>query len=217
MGPLPLSSLPVPLSIALALWQWGRIPRPRGRVFGLLGALIALALATEVAALVLRCMHHGNTTLYNGFAVAEMVLGLALVRALRPAWTARLLVVAVTGLAIFAADWAMRDRTGFMLTEGIVGIAVLLCGCCLAVLWDLAQVSSRALQRVPEFWLFMGLLVYFGGIPPMIGMMRYLYSGDPETARRFYAVIPALCVVRYLLTALACGMVARARRRYAQA
>lgn len=198
------------LSIAFALWQWYRMGT-RTPLFRLLGLLIGLALFTETAGILLRQSGFGNDLLYNLFALAEMLILLAMAHELHPEWRAWLAAAAGAGVAAMALCWFWHRGSGFLLTEGIVAIALLLTAVCLAVLWSLAQNSRESLVKVPEFWLFMGLLIYFGGMPPLMGVVRHIYETDHQLARQLYGIIPTICIIRYLFTAVACGMAARPR------
>ena len=100
-----------------------------------------------------------------------------------------------------------------LLTEGAVVIALVLALLTVAFLVDLARQSEQVLQRVPVFWLFMGLLVYFGGLLPVVGLVRVLYVQFPELAARLWTILPVLTVVRYLLAAQACRLEARLNDR----
>ena len=203
-------------SIALALWQWTRI-RTRTKFYQLLGLLIGLACFTEAVGIALRALDIGNVLLYNGFALTEMLILLTMVHALHPAWKGWLLAAGGAGVAAMALSWIAHPGTAFALTEGIVAIALLLTTVCLAVLWSMAQSSRESLAKVPEFWLFMGFLIYFGGMPPLMGVIRSIYETDPHLANQLYAIIPSICIVRYLFTALACRMAAKAGLQYRDA
>lgn len=200
-------------SIVMALWQWTGI-RTRTRFYQILGLLIGLACFTEAVGIALRAMDIGNVLLYNVFSLTEMLIVLTMVHELHPAWKGWLLAAGGAGVAAMALSWIAHPGTGFALTEGIVAIALLLTAISLAVLWSLAQSSREPLMKVPEFWLFMGFLIYFGGMPPLMGVVRRIYETDHHLASQLYGIIPAICIVRYLLTALACRMVAKAAPQY---
>jgi|GEM_PF-676277 len=207
-------TLPVLLILMIlgAFWQWTRIMRPNA-LFRWLGALTAIALGIECVALWLAMRHIPNVTIYNTFDLLEFVMVLAMVNAMYPRWSTMLALVGAAGtLAMGICLWSNSGLT-FLLTEGIVAMYIPLTGVCLAVLWKLALSSRIPLQRVPEFWLFLGMLAYFGGVPPIVGAERYLYMNDHALAQRLYSIIPFLALVRYVLTAVACSMAALASRR----
>ena len=208
-----LLSLLLVIAIACTLWQWTRLRVPRPLLYRLLGLLVVLALFTEVTGGIMRQLFLGNDVLYNVFALTELLLVLGMAYALHPAWKAWLAAAGGAGVAAMGLCLWGHTGTGFLLTEGIVTIALLLTAVCLAVLWRLAQESRESLVKVPEFWLFMGMLFYFGGMPPLMGVVRHIYDSDPQLARQLYSIIPMLCIVRYLLTAVACHMAAKVPRQ----
>jgi len=107
-------------------------------------------------------------------------------------------LVVMLGLSIYQNGW------DFLLTEGIMILAFIVSVISFLSLWHMAQKSIVPLYQVSEFWLFMGFLVYFGGIIPVMGMMRYLYADSPELTTKLYGIINVVAILRYLLTALAC-------------
>ena len=94
----------------------------------------------------------------------------------------------------------------FLLIEGALLIALVLSFTLMATLWDLANTSERRLGNVPEFWLFMGLLLYFGGMMPVVGLVKFIFDEDPAVAKRLWMILPVLCTLRYALTAYACHL-----------
>ena len=200
------------LCIATALWQCWRIKRP-SMFHRWLGALTAIAFVTEVAGYWLLLEHTPNVVIYNAFGLVEFVITLAMVNAMFPPWSTILALVGAAGtLAMGTCLWSNSGLT-FLLTEGIVAMDILITAVSLAVLWQLAVSSRIPLQRVPEFWLFLGMLAYFGGVPPIMGIERYIYLTDHALAQRLFSIIPFLAVVRYMLTAVACLMAATASRK----
>ena len=68
------------------------------------------------------------------------------------------------------------------------------------------------LHRLPLFWLFMGMLAYFGGTPPVVGMARFVYARDEMLVLVLWTIVPVLCTMRYLLAAYACWSLASPSR-----
>ena len=97
----------------------------------------------------------------------------------------------------------------FLLTEGLITMAALATGWSVFTLWKLAGAGDLPVWRHPYFWFFLGTMVYFGGIVPYVGMMRYLYANDPDLTRLLYRIIMVLAIARYLFTSWA-GVQARA-------
>ncbi|MBK8531072.1 MAG: hypothetical protein IPL64_04165 [Flavobacteriales bacterium] len=115
----------------------------------------------------------------------------------------------VVGLRVRAF---FNDPFAFLMTEVILGYAIVLCVVSLAVLWSIANTSDRALQRVPEFWIFMGLLLFFCGMIPVIGLIRFIFYDDPHLAAQLYHIMFVLIILRYGIDIYACLLAARTTR-----
>jgi len=199
--------------IAIALVAALQLPRGKWRLSSVLAISIALALLVEVVGAILVIAGATNNVLYNSAAVLEFFLILRVVYLFRPDWSAYVLVLAVLGLIAMVMDASMQDPSVFLLVEGVMILSMILCIVLIRSLWSLANTSEEPLGLVPEFWLFIGLLVYFGGMMPVIGLIRFVFQQDQELAARLYVIIPYLCMVRYGLTAYACIL---QRRRLAR-
>jgi hypothetical protein len=199
-------------AIGAAFAGFLRIQRPRPRLFRLGGALIALAFLVEVIGYVTKVQQAINAPFYNSFIVLEFLLVLAMVHAQQPAWNKVLLLVAGFGLAGFVVNARFVDWRHDMLFEAIVLFALLLAIVLGALLWRMANTSAVALLRVPDFWLFTGMLLYFIALPPVMGLARYLRKQDLELASTLWTIMPALCMARYLLTAYACWLLGSQQR-----
>ncbi len=192
------------LAIALALGVWLGIPRPRTPVFLWLGILMGWVLAVELVGFISVRMAINNSVLYNVSATLEFLLLLKLLHVHRPAWRRPLVIASVVGVGAMGWCVVYGDPMEFMQVEAILTGSLLLVLFLLAALWDLARTSDEALHRVPTFWLFMGLLLYFGGLVPVIGFIRFVYNNDQGLATQLYLIMAVLCVLRYLITAYAC-------------
>ncbi len=185
------------------------MPRPRSRHFSLLGVVIVLALAVESYGGVLNAKGLNNSIAYNLFNILESLLFLLIVHAIQPRLKVLLIVAAGMIAAAYFLDLSKGRSSPTLLHDAIVFAAMLQAIFCMAVLWHLAQSTQAPLVRVPEFWLFLGLLIYFAGIVPVIGFQRFIYLRDWPTASRLYKIVPALCITRYLLAAYACNIAGR--------
>lgn len=194
------------LTMALSLGLWLQVPRPRSTLFRWLGVLLFEAAVVELSARLLLIAGRTNVLLYFVGSTVEFLLVLRIIQAHRPAWRPWLLITAVLGLV--PVLWAIlyEDPHVFLPQKAILTEALLVVIVLLATLWDLASRSEERLQRVPAFWLFLGLLIYFGGLVPVVAIIRYVFTGNPELAVRFYMLIPVLTTLRYLLTAVACRL-----------
>lgn len=202
------------LVIMCTLIAWWRIPPPRDRVFNALAVIAALAFMVEVAGTV--SAHHlvNNSILYNTFGWVEFILLLVLVRLHDVRWRTSLLICGGIGTAGWAWCAWMNDPFTFLLTEGLLIMALVLALLLLAVLWHMARTSAVPLHRVPEFWLFMGLLAYFGGLTPVVGVIHYVFTDDQALANKLWSIMPLLCILRYLLATFACVQKARDARAH---
>jgi hypothetical protein len=199
-------------AMLLMLWAWWRIPPPRPRVFNIMALIAALAVPVEIFGYATSLYNWNNSIVYNVFTWIEFGLALGMVvdqdRRLR--WAA--LVAAVLGTLGMAWDrWMMRSWD-VLLIDGILIMAFLLAVMVSALLWHMARHSQVPLHRLPVFWLFMGMLAYFGGILPVVGMALYIYTRDTMLVALLWTVVPVLCAVRYLLAAYACWSLASPSR-----
>jgi hypothetical protein len=206
---LMTSAVTMILVMVVAYAMLLRVPRHRWRLHGLLHASIGLALVVEVVGRVMASNSMNSIALYNLFLPVEFLLVLGMVAQVRPAWRWRLVAGAAIGLAGWAGCWIMTRSLSFLLIEGALLISLVLSFTLMATLWSLANTSERPLARVPEFWLYMGMLVYFGGMMPVVGLVKFIFDQDPLVAARLWMILPVLCMVRYALTAYACRMAAK--------
>ena len=198
------------MGVALALHY--RIRSPRPRLFRLSAVLTALACAVELAGYASAMLRWNNVLVYNVFIALEFLLVLALVNAQQPNRKDGLLAIGGIGLAGFALNLGLVDMRQDMLFEGLVLIAFLLTIVLCAVLWRMANSSAVPLHRVPAFWLFTGMLLYFIALPPVVGLARYLREQDLELAGTLWTIMPVLAALRYLLAAYACWLMGGQQR-----
>lgn len=189
------------LSISIALVAFARMRSPRPRAFLLTGLIAVLALPTEALGYWTTLRHINNSVLYNVFTWLEFLVLLAMVHAQHPLWRNTLVGVGVLGTAVMAVIASHAGTLRVILIEGIVVMALLLALTLGALLWSVANTSVVPLHRVPVFWLFMGLLLYFGALPPVVTLARAV--SDPSIATTLWTIVPMLCILRYLLTAYA--------------
>lgn len=199
-------------AIGAALVAFLGIRRPRPRLFRLGGALIALAFLVELVGYVTKLLQEVNAPYYNSFILLEFLLVLAMAQAQQPAWGKALLLVAVLGLTGYLVNARFVDWMRDVLFEAIVLFAFLLALVLGWLLWRMANTSADPLHRIPAFWLFTGMLLYFIALPPVMGLARYLRKQDLELASTLWTIMPVLCTVRYLLAAYAGWLFARQQR-----
>ena len=205
------SALSMLAAMAVALFFWLRIPRPKGSVLNLLGVVILLALPLEIYGYFSNMREVNNSPVYNFFGLVESLLILAMMRALRPQWTSWFLIGAMIIAASFILDLLAIPAMDFLFFEMVLVISLVLSVASMAMLWSMAQECDVALLRQPMFVLVMGHLVYFAGMVPIMGMFFFIYQQDQFLAADIFRIVPALCVVRYLFSAYACRLQAHQR------
>jgi hypothetical protein len=118
-------------------------------------------------------------------------------------------ILGLFGSVAFIAILWQQGTWSLLMTDAILLFSASLSILLMRVLYLQAKHSDEAIHRLPAFWLFMGSLVYFGGLVPTIGGIRLLYGIDPVQAAQLWFVVPILAIVRYALTAWACYLVGR--------
>jgi hypothetical protein len=132
-----------------------------------------------------------------------------MVYTLRPQWRKWLIGAGVLAVGALAWNATRQDFSTMLFTEGALVGALVFAFLSISLLWHLANTSDTPLQRLPAFWVFMGLLVYFGGLLPVVGSALMIYVRNMDLSRILWGIIPLLAVVRYLLAAYACLLQAR--------
>lgn len=201
------------LTILFALIIVLRLQRDQWRLSGVLRISIAAALVVELIGWAMVGMKVKNSLPYNLFMAVEFVLLLRLVGLFAPDWRKVLLMLAIAGLGALGVNALYHHPTTFLLVEAVILLSLMLSVVLLFALWRLANTSELPLGSTSEFWLFMGLLIYFGGMMPVMGLVRFVFEQDQALAARLYLIIPYLCIVRYALTAVACLVQHRRRLR----
>jgi len=204
-----LLSILLLLSIGLALLSVWRVPGPRPPLFRLLGVLTVLALLVELVGLVTAVQRINNSLVFNLYIFTEVLLVPAMVYTQRPQWKPWLLGATVGALIVLGWNAATLGLTTLVLTTAAVSNALIFVVLLLALLWHLANSSSVALHRSPPFWVFMGMLVYFGGLVPVVGSVPVIHAHDQRLAAVMWHILPVLASVRYLLAAYGCKLQAQ--------
>lgn len=199
------------VAIALALATYLVMPRPRPLAFRVIGLITALALLIETSNYLMSLRQLNNTWVYNSFTTVEFLLLLFMAWRLRPGWRNWLVVGALVGVGAMVLNATSVSPLSAMLIEGIVTLSFIAALTIGALLWSLAMRSTVALHRAPEFWLFMGLLVYFSALPPVVLLAWTFREKDPLLVTTLWTIMPVLCILRYLLAAYANRLQGRTR------
>lgn len=197
------------LSIGVALFFALRLRSPRSVFFGRLLWLLVLALGVELVGLLTREFEIHNVVLYNVYAIIESVVLLSMVYALYPERGRSLVLLGAVGGSGVVYSIVSGGLTDYLIIEGLLTISLVNCVVFLLALLNVARNSSEPLHTVPLFWVFAGLLLYFGGIIPVLGTWKYLGQLDLELSQVTYWIVVLLAIVRYSLTAVACALEGR--------
>lgn len=189
-----------------------RIPAPRPPLYQLLGVLSCLALVVETYGTITAFQRMNNVVAYNTYFIAEAIAVPAMVYTQRPAWRTWTIATAVFALGVLAWDVHRIGFTSLPLNTALVIYSVVFVAMLMALLWHQANTSKEPLQRMPAFWVFMGLLVYFTGLLPVMGTLPMVYQHDPKLAALLGRAMPILAALRYLLAAHGCRLQARAAK-----
>lgn len=188
---------------AAAFTAW-RIPAPRGPFFTRYLALILLAIGVELIGLLTSQLGIRNAIMYNLYVMIEFSIMLSLVRLIRPRWRTVLWLVGVLGICAMVVALSRVGATRELALEGILVIGFLSSAVYLWLLVHLAGDSQERLDRTPSFWIFIGALVYFGGMIPIIGTWRYIGDLDIELSKALYWIVIVLAIIRYSCSIVAC-------------
>lgn len=173
------------------------------------GWLFIVAMALELGGCITRFYCWNNTPVYNAFQLYEFLLMLMLIVTTEPTLRPTAGKLGLFGSVAFIAILWQQGTWSLLMTDAILLFSASLSILLMRVLYLQAKHSDEAIHRLPAFWLFMGSLVYFGGLVPTIGGIRLLYGIDPVQAAQLWFVVPILAIVRYALTAWACYLVGR--------
>lgn len=201
----PVGAL-VNVLLLISVVLWWRIPAPRRRLFAILGPLLHASLVLECYGLWSTIDCTNTSPWYNGYQLLEFGLVLWMGWLVLPRGRVWYGLAAVAGVLAFAAGIHSYGGLNFLLVESVLVLATLQAILCVLVLWHLADQGSEPLLRMPAFWLFMGLLVYFGGVVPAVGTARWLNTHDPDTGFALWSLVQWLAIVRFVFTAVACAM-----------
>lgn len=188
-----------------------RIPGPRGPVYGPLVVMLGIESVVECVGAYTSLNGIRNNPMFNAYVLVEFVLLLWLVFRLRPHWRTALGAALVLGVGAWALSFGRRGNAHFMFTDAIMVMSLLLAVFFLVLLWQLAESSDEPLTRRSHFWLFLGLVIYFGALFPIIGPLEYLWDSYPALTRNLYIIITVLAITRHVLTGVAAVMERRHR------
>lgn len=196
---------PMLLIVATALW-WSRRHRFAPRTW-MLGAQLCIASLMECYAAFLSAQHRLNLWVYDLYAPLEYTLLLAYVHAhLSRRWH-RLVVLPAWLLVMGAYTMDLRAHypDGFVSGAYITGSLVLVIAF-LTLLYDLALQVEVAMYRQPLFWSGLGMVLFFAGMVPVMGLWNRLTEEDEGLASDLYTANDVLFLLRYGGIVAACAV-----------
>jgi hypothetical protein len=196
---------PVLILVALICW-WRHRSRfaPRS---GWLGLQLAMALVDETYGSSLAVRVLPNLWWYDLYVPVEFAILLVYVHGhLKKGWQRTAVWPAAAVLAVaYAMDLRATYPEGFVSRAYILGSLVIVAAL-LALLYDLALRMDRALHVQPMFWAFLGMVLFFAGMVPLLGLWNQLTLESPGLAHELYAANHVLFLLRYGGVIVACAI-----------
>lgn len=184
--------------LALLAWVLGR--KALGEGSGWLVLQTSTALVTECAATALSFRGENNLRVYNVYLILEcIILGCYIVpwSSLRRGTTLLLsLCLAFYGIVVgfeFPEAWAERS---FIANGYMVG-GLLLVALSVLVLFRIALRSDVSMAKEPVTWVLLGIVAFFGGTIPLLGLTNVLIDRQVTWAPYMYLISDALFFFRY--------------------
>lgn len=190
---------------------WGAGWRKWKGPWVLVGIQMALSLAVEILAMRACRMAIPNAIFYTAYLPIEFILLLLIARHYLPLRHNALYIAFATATYVGAMVFELRSygTCDELAVRTVVSGALLLTALYGFLLFRLSEEVDRPLWQVPEFWLFLSFILYFGIMTPAAGLSNYLQKNYPDVNDRTYTIIEILFVVRYTLAA--CALVLKLR------
>lgn len=183
---------------ALVMWMMGR--GRLGLSTGWLGVQLLTALVAECIATALSFQAENNLRVYNVYLIMEcIILGCYIVPwlSLRRGTTLLLsLCLALYGIVVwveFPVSWAERS---FIANGYMVG-GLLLVALSIFALFRIALRSDVPMVKEPTTWVLLGVVAFFGGTIPLLGLTNVLIDRKVTWAPNIYLISDALFFFRY--------------------
>jgi ABC-type long-subunit fatty acid transport system fused permease/ATPase subunit len=202
-----LITLLKPVLVLLALICWWRHRSRFAPRSGWLGLQLAVALVDESYASMLNVRVLPNLWWYDLYVPVEFGLLLGYTHGhLKQRWQRAAVWPAAVLLAVaYAIDLHSTYPTGFVSRAYILG-SLVITAALLALLYDLALRTDRALHAQPLFWAFLGMVLFFAGMVPLLGLWNQLTSESPRLAHELYTANHVLFLLRYGGVIVACAI-----------
>lgn len=190
--------------IGLAGILWLMSPAHARRQYWPLGAQVSLAMTTELLAWSGLVGTNSNHVLYNGYLALEPCLMVLTAGRSEWFWKGKvtwLVLVLALSLVPWALDVFWRYGWFDLATDAVVAQGFIFAAVFTVLLVRMGLLTERVLARVPEFWLYVSLVIYFGCLAPFFGLFHVMLTRDVDLASRLYAIVESLFVLRYAGTA----------------
>jgi hypothetical protein len=161
---------------------------------------LALYAVVEIWAKSLALLHANNLWLYNAYGPMEFMLkGTMAVACMRSLNLRSVALVFMVGyLAVHLYDRITFGGTGEFLMRSALTSAALLALFYTALLFSLAEDETQVVYRRPEFILFLGFILYNGGMVPLVGLLSLLNERDVALASRLFTINDVLYYTSHL-------------------
>jgi hypothetical protein len=192
------------LTLSMAFIAWFLMERPLNVPQRIIGAVMIIGLFTE------------NVMMLNGFFsfrlgffgtihnLLELVLVVALVKAQLPQLRHWANVLGGIGLLLFGISILRQDDLTLSVTMGAMYTGVVMSILMVRALWEHLETREGDLWSHPEFWIYLGYLLYFVTRVPIMGSMMYIWERYPELSRSMFMMFQGVLVLRNILFVVAC-------------
>ncbi len=198
-----LRTLMICMSVSMALLAWLGTGAAR-RNWSTLGLVIMVIWCVEMGALALALMGMSNGALYNLAWPLYFLLFLLMNQRISPVPRALLLLLVVVFLAVWGWNLMRIEWERELATVSVVSGAFLLTLVFFRALWRVSNDLSGRLRDSTAFWISLAVVLYYGALTPLMGMMNYLLAKSPITTSSVFWMVQFLAVLHYLLLAKAC-------------
>jgi hypothetical protein len=192
------------LTLALAVIAWFLVPRPLTRSQRLFGALLIIGLATEGLMKLKGLVPFRLGFLGTIHNFLELLLVVELVKTQLPQLNRWAYALGTIGVLLFVVAVLRQEDLTLSVTMGAMYTGVVMSILMVRALWEHLETREGDLWGHPEFWIYLGYLLYFVTRVPIMGSMMYIWERYPELSRSMFMMFQAVLVLRNILFVVAC-------------
>lgn len=200
-------------SVLVACLSWLVIKKPRGAFWNRIGVLFLTALVVEANGTITWQLGIHNGLVYTIYQGVELVLLMGVAHLtcapLRP-WT---LPASVLGVVALTLDARFVHRETLFANTGITICALILAVAMLVMLWHRMEQLNGQVFSDARIWLYLGMLLYFTALAPVLGSTEQIYRRYPRLATSLYLIVQVVCILRYACAVAACVIQASQHER----